>query len=49
MNETQRLQLIDRYWRAANYLAAGQIFLCDNPLLERPNAQGLDRTESGGR
>ncbi|MGH8127238.1 MAG: phosphoketolase family protein [Gammaproteobacteria bacterium] len=36
MNEDQRLKLIDRYWQASNYLAAGQIFLCDNPLLERP-------------
>ncbi len=36
MNEQQRIELIDRYWRAANYLAAGEIFLCDNPLLERP-------------
>jgi len=24
------------YWRAANYLSVGQIFLFDNPLLERP-------------
>ncbi|MET0447481.1 MAG: phosphoketolase, partial [Aeromicrobium sp.] len=29
------LQLIDRWWRAANYLAVGQIYLLDNPLLER--------------
>jgi xylulose-5-phosphate/fructose-6-phosphate phosphoketolase len=27
---------IDRYWRAANYLAAGQIYLMDNPLLAEP-------------
>ena len=27
---------IDAYWRAANYLSAGQIYLCDNPLLRRP-------------
>jgi xylulose-5-phosphate/fructose-6-phosphate phosphoketolase len=27
---------IDRYWRAANYLAAGQIYLMDNPLLTEP-------------
>src|ERR1700742_2494923 len=25
--------LIDRYWRAANYLSIGQIYLLDNPLL----------------
>ncbi len=27
---------IDAYWRAANYLAVGQIYLLDNPLLKRP-------------
>jgi xylulose-5-phosphate/fructose-6-phosphate phosphoketolase len=30
------LQSIDRYWRAANYLSAGQIYLLDNPLLREP-------------
>jgi xylulose-5-phosphate/fructose-6-phosphate phosphoketolase len=29
---------IDAWWRAANYLAVGQIYLMDNPLLERPLA-----------
>jgi xylulose-5-phosphate/fructose-6-phosphate phosphoketolase len=29
---------IDAYWRAANYLAVGQIYLLDNPLLTRPLA-----------
>ena len=29
------LQLIDRYWRATNYLSVGQIYLMDNPLLEQ--------------
>jgi xylulose-5-phosphate/fructose-6-phosphate phosphoketolase len=29
---------IDGYWRAANYLSVGQIYLCDNPLLNRPLA-----------
>lgn len=28
--------LIDAYWRAANYLAVGQIYLLDNPLLREP-------------
>ena len=32
------LQKIDAYWRAANYLSVGQIYLRDNPLLERPLA-----------
>ncbi len=27
---------IDAYWRAANYLSVGQIYLCDNPLLTEP-------------
>ena len=27
---------IDRYWRAANYLSVGQIYLLDNPLLKQP-------------
>src|SRR5450432_3190573 len=26
------------YWRAANYLSVGQIYLCDNPLLREPLA-----------
>jgi xylulose-5-phosphate/fructose-6-phosphate phosphoketolase len=30
------LQKIDAYWRAANYLAVGQIYLYDNPLLREP-------------
>ena len=30
------LRLIDAYWRAANYLSVGQIFLLDNPLLREP-------------
>ena len=30
------LDKMDAYWRAANYVSVGQIFLCDNPLLKRP-------------
>ncbi len=30
------LRLIDAYWRAANYLSVGQIYLLDNPVLEQP-------------
>ncbi|HET9342411.1 MAG TPA: hypothetical protein VFO25_05830 [Candidatus Eremiobacteraceae bacterium] len=33
---TDELDRLHAYWRAANYLAAGQIYLLDNPLLERP-------------
>ena len=29
---------MDAYWRAANYLSVGQIYLCDNPLLREPLA-----------
>ena len=32
------LHRIDAWWRAANYLSVGQIFLADNPLLRRPLA-----------
>ncbi|MFI1816732.1 phosphoketolase [Lentzea sp. NPDC020367] len=32
------LELLDAYWRAANYLSAGQIYLMDNPLLTEPLA-----------
>jgi len=32
------LTLIDAYWRAANYLSVGQIYLLDNPLLRVPLA-----------
>ncbi|MGG6896928.1 phosphoketolase family protein [Rhizobium sp. BR 315] len=32
----EELSLIDRYWRAANYLSVGQIYLMDNPLLREP-------------
>lgn len=30
------LDRMDRYWRAANYLSVGQIYLLDNPLLRKP-------------
>ncbi len=32
----QELGLIDAWWRAANYLSVGQIYLLDNPLLKEP-------------
>ena len=31
-----QLAAIDAWWRACNYLTVGQIYLKDNPLLERP-------------
>ena len=30
------LHKMDAYWRAANYLSVGQIYLYDNPLLKEP-------------
>jgi xylulose-5-phosphate/fructose-6-phosphate phosphoketolase len=32
----EQLELLDTYWRAANYLSVGQIYLVDNPLLRQP-------------
>ena len=34
--DARELELIDGWWRAANYLAVGQIYLLDNPLLREP-------------
>ena len=42
MNRTDKplspdlLRRMDAYWRAANYLSVGQIYLYDNPLLREP-------------
>jgi xylulose-5-phosphate/fructose-6-phosphate phosphoketolase len=35
---TGELEPLDAYWRAANYLSVGQIYLLDNPLLREPLA-----------
>ncbi len=32
----EEVQLLNAYWRAANYLSVGQIYLYDNPLLREP-------------
>jgi len=34
--DENELALMDRYWRAANYLSVGQIYLMGNPLLKQP-------------
>ena len=34
--DSEQLRKIDAYWRAANYLSVGQIYLLDNPLLREP-------------
>src|SRR5437660_8540539 len=36
---TDELRKLDAYWRAANYLSVGQIYLLDNPLLKEPLAR----------
>jgi xylulose-5-phosphate/fructose-6-phosphate phosphoketolase len=33
---SRELRTLDGYWRAANYLSVGQIYLLDNPLLREP-------------
>src|SRR5215510_8945211 len=33
---TDELRKMNAYWRAANYLSVGQIYLYDNPLLKEP-------------
>jgi len=42
------LQKMHAYWRAANYLSVGQIYLYDNPLLKRP-LKLSDVKAAGGR
>ena len=37
---SELLQRMNAYWRAANYLSVGQIYLYDNPLLKRPLTLG---------
>src|SRR6187551_3847531 len=34
--EADELRRLDAWWRAANYLSVGQIYLLDNPLLREP-------------
>jgi xylulose-5-phosphate/fructose-6-phosphate phosphoketolase len=36
--DAESARTIDGYWRAANYLSVGQIYLCDNPLMKQPLA-----------
>ncbi len=39
---------IDAYWRAANYLSVGQIYLYDNPLLKKPLDAGAHQAAPAG-
>ena len=32
----EEIEKIDKYFKAANYLSVGQLYLLDNPLLKRP-------------
>lgn len=32
----EMLEKMNAYWRAANYLSAGQLYLLDNPMLREP-------------
>jgi len=32
----EKMRSVDRYWQAANYLGAAQLYLVDNPLLQEP-------------
>src|SRR5690606_10997503 len=34
--DEETLERVDKWWRAANYLSVGQIYLLDNPLLREP-------------
>ncbi|MBP2479481.1 xylulose-5-phosphate/fructose-6-phosphate phosphoketolase [Crossiella equi] len=38
--DERELGRVDAYWRAANYLSVGQIYLMDNPLLDQPLRPG---------
>ena len=41
----KEFELLDRYWKASNYLSVGQIYLLDkNPLLRRPLELGDVKT-----
>ena len=42
------LELVDRWWRAANYLSVGQIYLRSNPLLREPLARGGHQVPAPG-
>ena len=39
----EELERLDAYWRAANYLSVGQIYLLENPLLREPLKPSADQ------
>lgn len=40
------IRLLDRYWRAANYISIGQIYLLDNPCCESRSNPGTSNRDS---
>lgn len=42
------LGLVDRYWRAANYLSVGQIYLLERPFLRCLSTSSLGCSDIGG-
>ena len=44
----EMLEKMNAYWRAANYLSAGQLYLLDNPLLKEPLTMIRSRRKSLG-
>lgn len=42
----EMLEKMNAYWRAANYLSAGQLYLLDNPLLRKPLAMDQIKKKS---
>ena len=42
----EMLEKMNAYWRAANYLSAGQLYLLDNPLLKEPLTMDQSRKKS---
>jgi xylulose-5-phosphate/fructose-6-phosphate phosphoketolase len=42
------LRKMHAYWRAANYLAVGQIYLYDNPLLKESLEAGARQAQAAG-
>ena len=40
------LDLVDRWWRAANYVSVGQIYLRSNPLLREPLTRGTHQIQA---
>ena len=40
------IQRMDKYFRAANYLSAGQLYLLENPLLKKPLTADMVKKKS---